>query len=57
MSNLDKAKENGLTIEQERNFNVLRGIILGSCLTNPDKKDLCDFVTELEEYFNEESEE
>jgi hypothetical protein len=56
MGSLEKAKENGLTIDQERNFNVLRGVILGSVLTNPEKRALCDFVTELEEYFNEESE-
>lgn len=56
MSSLDKAKENGLSAKQERNFNILRGVVLGSFLTNPEKRELCDFVTELEEYFNDESE-
>jgi len=56
MSSLDKAKENGLSAEQERKFNILRGVVLGSDLTNPEKRVLCEFVTEIEEYFNEESE-
>lgn len=56
MGSLEKAQENGLTIDQERNFNILRGIILGSALTNPEKRELCNFVTDIEEYFNEESE-
>lgn len=56
MGSLEKAKENGLTIEQERNLNVLRGVVLGSYLTNPEKVDLCNFITDIERYFNEESE-
>ncbi len=56
MSSFDKSKENGLSVEQERKFNILRGVILGSFLTNPEKRELCEFITELEEYFNGELE-
>lgn len=36
-------------MERETKFNILRGIIVGSCLENEQKKELIDFVTEYED--------
>lgn len=41
-------------MEKERKFNILRGIIMGSFLNNEQKKELINFVTELEEKESEE---
>lgn len=57
MNKFEIYKENGLTEEAEKNFNVIRGVILGALLENEEKKNLCDFVSELEEYFNDDVEE
>ncbi|KAF5051109.1 hypothetical protein DSECCO2_422720 [anaerobic digester metagenome] len=57
MNKFENYKENGLTEEAEKNFNVIRGVILGALLKNEEKKKLCDFVNEMEEYFNGDVEE
>lgn len=44
------------TEEMESKFNIIRGCIIGSYLSIPDKMNLCDFLSEIEECFNEESE-
>ena len=41
-------------MEKERKFNILRGIIMGSFLNKEQKKELINFVTELEEKESEE---
>lgn len=41
-------------MEKERKFNILRGIIMCSFLNNEQKKELINFVTELEEKESEE---
>ncbi len=56
MNKFENYKENGLSQEAERNFNIIRGVIMGSFLQSKEKKELCDFVNELEEYFTEEKE-
>lgn len=35
-------------MDRERNFNLLRGCVLGSFLENKEKRDLCNFINELE---------
>ena len=41
-------------MEKERKFNILRGIIRSSFLNDEQKKELINFVTELEEKESEE---
>jgi hypothetical protein len=44
-------KNVGLSQKAERNFNILRGVVMGSLLENSDKKELCEFLNDCEEYF------
>lgn len=37
-------------MDRERNYNMLRGCVLASGLDNPEKKELIDFLTELESH-------
>jgi len=57
MNQFNKAKENGLSVEQERNLNIIRGCVIASSLDISTKKKLCDFILELEEYFCTEEDE
>lgn len=57
MNQFARAKENGLTIEQEDNFDILRGCVMASHLENSDKRKLCSFIQDLQDYFEAEEEE
>lgn len=46
----------GLSSEGRNVINTIRGCVLGSCLESKDKKELCDFMAELEEYLDGEEE-
>mgnify|MGYP000880869414 CR=1 FL=1 len=52
MGKFEIAKDLGLSAEQERKFNLIRGCILGSFLEHKEKVELCEFINELENYFN-----
>ena len=52
MEQFERAKESGLSIEQERKLHIIRGCILGSFLSNEEKREMCEFINALEEYFN-----
>lgn len=34
---------------RETMFNILRGVVMACALSNPQKRALCQFITELEE--------
>ena len=52
MNKFEGYKEKGLSQDAERNFNIIRGVILGSFLETKDKRDLIFFLGECEDYFN-----
>lgn len=56
MNQFERVKDTGITLEQDENFNIIRGCVMGSFLENPIKKELMEFINELIEYL-EESEE
>lgn len=46
-------------MDRERSYNMLRGCVLSSGLEKEDKRELCDFIAELEsheDYMEEDSE-
>lgn len=44
-------------MENERKFNILRGVVVGSFLDNEQKKELIEFINQLEEQEEEQSHE
>lgn len=58
-SRLIAARATGRRImNRERSYNMLRGCVLASGLEKEDKRELCDFITELEsheDYMEEDS--
>lgn len=53
MNLIEYYKENGLSIEGDRQINVIRGCIVTSHLDKQDKQEMLDFMTALEEYIEE----
>ena len=51
------AKENGLNQEQYEKLNIIRGCVMCSFLEHPQKREICDFIQDLEDYFETEEEE
>ncbi len=50
MNQIELYKTKGLSDIGYRSINIIRGCILGSSLENKDKRELCNFMNELEEY-------
>lgn len=48
------AKENGLNEEQYEKLNIIRGCVMCSFLEHPQKREICDFIQDLEDYFETE---
>ena len=54
MNAFKRYKENGISVEGSRQMNVIRGCIMGSHLESQDKKELLQFMGDLEEYLEDE---
>ncbi len=50
MNVIEQYKRNGVSVDGERNINMIVGCILGSQLDNGTKRELANFMRALEEY-------
>ena len=54
MNQFERVKDTGITSKQNEKFNIIRGCVLGSCLENYEKRELLEFIHDLEEYLESE---
>lgn len=53
MNQFARAKENGLNQDQSDKLNTIRCCVMSSFLEYSQKRAICDFIQELEDYFEE----